>query len=316
MILRVQHETCLEYSEPISEWLTEVRMEPVSDDDQRCHSFRLTVSQPSSLFRYQDGFGNRVHHFNLLLPHQQVRILASSVVATGFKHVDISQSRCHYPVELTPMPADNFTYLGLRGPVRRSSLLESVLQEMAPAAGERLLGWVERVRGFINSQFEYARYFTHVSSTIDDLLQHRKGVCQDFAHLMIAILRSHQVPARYVSGYIHRPNQESQSHAWCEVWTPDLGWVGMDPTNNRAVDEHFVRVAVGRDFTDVTPNKGTYRGNGTESMSVRVETEELLRLPALSWEDDLPPLEIPLASIGKRPKRQQPEDEQIQQQQQ
>ena len=126
------------------------------------------------------------------------------------------------------------------------------------------------------SHFKYARDVTLVSSPIDDVLEKGKGVCQDFAHLMLALLRSFEVPARYVSGYIHRANKESQSHAWCEVpGCRDLGWVGIDPTNDRQVDEHFVKVAIGRDFTDVPPNKGVYRGRAQEQIEVRVETREL-----------------------------------------
>ncbi len=108
---------------------------------------------------------------------------------------------------------------------------------------------------------------------IDDVLTHGKGVCQDFTHLMIAILRSWDVPARYVSGYIHRTNKESQSHARCEAWLPDLGWVGIDPTNDQLPDERFVKVAIGRDFTDVPPNKGVYRGKAEESILAAWEIE-------------------------------------------
>jgi transglutaminase-like putative cysteine protease len=105
------------------------------------------------------------------------------------------------------------------------------------------------------------------------------------------------VPARYVSGYIHRPNKESQSHAWCEFWLPDLGWLGVDPTNDQLVNDHYVKVAVGRDFTDVPPNKGVYRGQAAETIFVRVETRLLERLPSLSWQEALPPLNIPLTAI-------------------
>ena len=156
---------------------------------------------------------------------------------------------------------------------------------------------------------------TDASSPIDDVLAHGKGVCQDFAHLMIAMLRSFGVPARYVSGYIHRPNKESQSHAWCEVWLPDLGWVGFDPTNDCPANEHFVKVAIGRDFTDVPPNKGIYRGQGQETISVRVETRQLERLPSLSWQEQLPPLDVPPTAIT-RFRHEQEGEEQAQQQQQ
>ena len=141
------------------------------------------------------------------------------------------------------------------------------------------------------------RDVTLASSPVDDVLEQGKGVCQDFTHLMIAVLRSFGVPARYVSGYIHRPNRESQSHAWCEVWLPGLGWVGIDPTNDCLVTEHFVKVAVGRDFTDVPPNKGVYRGRVQETIYVRVETRELNNLPSLSWQEQLPPLNVPLTAI-------------------
>ena len=103
--------------------------------------------------------------------------------------------------------------------------------------------------------------------------------------------------ARYVSGYIHRPNKDSQSHAWVEVWIPDLGWLGIDPTNNRPTDEHFVKVAMGRDFTDVPPNKGVYRGAGEEKILARVSTRELDRLPTLHWQEVLPPLDVPLTAV-------------------
>ena len=117
---------------------------------------------------------------------------------------------------------------------------------------------------------------------------------------MIAIARSFGIPARYVSGYVHRPNKESQSHAWCEIWLPDLGWCGIDPTNNRRVDDHFVKVAAGRDFTDVPPNKGVYRGKAMEKIFVRVETRQLDRLPTLAWQETLPTFEVPLTPIASR----------------
>jgi transglutaminase-like putative cysteine protease len=137
---------------------------------------------------------------------------------------------------------------------------------------------------------------------VDDILEQGKGVCQDFTHLMIAVLRSFGVPTRYVSGYIHRANRDSQSHAWCEAWLPGLGWVGVDPTNDCLVAEHFIKVAVGRDFTDVPPNKGVYRGRAQEQIEVRVETRELVSLPSFSWQEQLPPLNVPLMAIRTGPR--------------
>ena len=161
--------------------------------------------------------------------------------------------------------------------------------------------WVCQVAEYIRGNFEYARDVTDATSPIDHLLTHRRGVCQDFTHLMIAILRSFGVPARYVSGYIHRPNKESQSHAWCEVWLPDIGWTGFDPTNGCPVGSQFVKTAVGRDYSDVPPNKGTYRGSGSERMEVRVATRTLDRLPSRTWHDQLAPLDVPMHAVLRTP---------------
>jgi transglutaminase-like putative cysteine protease len=297
MILEVQHETRLSYSEPVTESICEVRMEPVSNTDQSCHSFHVEVNPPAPLFRYQDGFGNHVRHFNLRAPHQEVRILAAAVVETQPRPRSLTSSRATYPLSLEGAEPGTFDFLGFRGPVSESSRLTALGKILQPQAGQLLGAVVDQICNYLHSHFQYARDVTLASSPIDDLLTQGKGVCQDFTHLMIALLRSFDIPARYVSGYIHRPNKESQSHAWCEVWFPDLGWLGVDPTNAIVVNDHFVKAAVGRDFTDVPPNKGVYRGRGHETISVRVETRALERLPSLAWQEQLPPLNVPLTAI-------------------
>jgi transglutaminase-like putative cysteine protease len=316
VILEVQHETRLEYSQAVAEWVSEFRLEPSSDDDQTCHSFHLKVSQPSSLFRFQDGFGNRVHHFNLRAPNQEVRVLAASLVETHPRPRALSGSSSSYPLSFEAAQLDTADFLQLRGPVRQTTRLNPVLSSLRPADGTPLQRLLLAVTEYIHGYFEYAPAVTSVSSPVDDVLQHGKGVCQDFAHLMIAVLRSFSVPARYVSGYIHRPNKESQSHAWCEAWLPDLGWIGFDPTNNCQVNDHFIKVAIGRDFTDVPPNKGIFRGTGAQSIEVRVQTRELERLPPLSWQDQLPPLHVPLTALRQALRPEQTSGEEAQQQQQ
>jgi hypothetical protein len=301
MILEIQHETAIEYSQPVTEWLCELRMEPVSDAAQRCHSFQISLGRPASIASYVDGFGNRVHHFNLLRPPTTLRILAASVVETDQGGVGPIASQVVFPeaepAEEWQLPLEVVDYLPLRGPVRTSPLLDPLLAQLRPLPRMRVGIWVCQVAEHIRGRFEYARDVTDATSPIDHLLQHGKGVCQDFTHLMIAVLRSFGVPARYVSGYIHRPNKESQSHAWCEVWLPDVGWTGFDPTNGCPVNHDFVKTAVGRDFSDVPPNKGTYRGAGDEKIEVRVATRTLDRLPSLAWHDQLAPLDVPSHSV-------------------
>ena len=298
MILEIHHETRLEYSSSVIESLTEVRMEPVSDDDQSVRSFYLSISPAAETHRFYDGFGNRVHHFNVLSSCQEVRIVGASVVETHPQVRQMATSQAVYPLAEEDISLAARGFIAFRGPVSRSSLLEPLLSAIRARRGMPLAELVMNTAAYICSNFEYAKHVTLASSPIDDLLRERKGVCQDFTHLLIALCRSFGIPARYVSGYVHRPNKESQSHAWCEVWLPDLGWCGLDPTNDREVDGHFVKVATGRDFTDVPPNKGVYRGKADEQIFVRVETRELDRLPSLAWQETLPTFEIPLTAIN------------------
>lgn len=315
MILEVQHETKFEYSESAAEALTEVRMEPMTSADQSLHSFHLAVSPQTELFRYQDGFGNRVHHFSVLPPHDMVRILAASIVETHRTLPDPATSRTLHPIPEAKLGLDVLDFLQFRGSVRQTPRLAPLIEALAPK-GKPIGLLVLDVASYIHQHFGYARDVTLASSPVDEILAKGKGVCQDFAHLMIAVLRTLGVPARYVSGYIHRPNKESQSHAWCEAWIPDLGWIGIDPTNNKLVDDRFVKVAIGRDFTDVPPNKGVCRTRGEESIFVRVETRALKRLPSLSWQEQLPPLNVPLTAIVPRRNGASHTAEELEQQQQ
>jgi transglutaminase-like putative cysteine protease len=318
MILEIQHETRLKYTEPATESVAEVRMEPVSDGGQSCRSFHLAVNPPTGLFRYQDGFGNRVHHFNVLPAHVELVIRAASLVETFPRPRALSESTALWPLDLHGGGLELFDFLHLCGPVRRTPMLDPIVRTLQPAEGDAAGAVVAKVSRYIHENFTYAKHATLASSPIDDVLTHGKGVCQDFTHLMLAILRSFAIPARYVSGYIHRDGKESQSHAWCEVWLPDLGWVGIDPTNDHPAGEAFVKVAVGRDFSDVPPNKGIYRGRAEESIQVRVQTRRLQALPSMSWQEQLPPLDTPLTTIvsGRRALDLSSVDESQQQQQQ
>jgi transglutaminase-like putative cysteine protease len=317
MIIEIQHETCLAYSDAVTESMAEFRMEPASDENQSCRSFYLSISPASEVFRYQDGFGNRVHHFNVLNSCQKLRVVAASVVETHPVPSPLAESRVTYPIDLAALDVSGYGFLTLSGPVSPTPLLDPLLERLKPSPGQRIGEFVLEVADYIANSFTYARDVTLATSPIDDLLTQGKGVCQDFTHLMIAILRAYGIPARYVSGYIHRANKESQSHAWCEAWLPEAGWCGIDPTNRTAVDESFVKVAAGRDFSDVSPNKGVYHGRAEECIFVRVETRSLGRLPSLSWQEALPPFEVPLVPIAARFRNGTPaQNHQSQQQQQ
>src|SRR5262249_35287413 len=156
--------------------------------------------------------------------HAAVRILAAGIVETHSRSRDLTSSEAAWPLVLDTIDLGVLDFLRFRGPVRPTPRLSPLLEDLRPREGMRLVPFVMQLAQYIQTRFEYAKDVPLATSPIDDLLKQGKGVCQDFTHLMIALLRSYEVPARYVSGYIHQPGKESQSHAWCEVWLPDLGW--------------------------------------------------------------------------------------------
>jgi transglutaminase-like putative cysteine protease len=153
-----------------------------------------------------------------------------------------------------------------------------LVREIAPiagAGGPEALGELTRE---INRRFVYQPNVTNVSSTVADLVELGKGVCQDFAHIWIAACRAAGIPARYVSGYLYTGDhrQPQASHAWAEAWLPEAGWLAYDPTNPAGgVGEGYVRVAIGRDYRDVPPTRGIFRGSASETLSVDVRVERV-----------------------------------------
>jgi transglutaminase-like putative cysteine protease len=149
---------------------------------------------------------------------------------------------------------------------RRTPLLDALAREIGLARGDDPLVTVRRLTGEIYARFEYSPNSTHVDSPIDDALEARKGVCQDFAHIMIALVRSLGMPCRYVSGYLCQQgdddlrSSDGATHAWVEVLMPDIGWIGFDPTNNLIAGDRHIRVAIGRDYADVPPTRGVFKG--------------------------------------------------------
>ena len=154
--------------------------------------------------------------------------------------------------------------------------LQKLAKEIGCERRGNLFEFLTELNQSIFQKFAYVPKSTKVDSPIDEALANRKGVCQDFAHIMIALLRGLKVPARYVSGYLfHEPKSKDRSsdgasHAWVEVLVPKLGWVAFDPTNNLIADDRHIRVALGRDYADVPPTRGVYKGEATSELSVSV----------------------------------------------
>jgi transglutaminase-like putative cysteine protease len=275
--LKIRHVTRFDYEHPVTQAHSEIRQTPRDTALQKIISSDVKVHSkvPGHLSWHQDHFDNRVHHFNLLVPHESVEVVAESVVETT-----------------------NSPYLGQPAPDPRPCLERwaefvawspgvpkldeygqvphRVTMGMTPDA---FLAALEALAGYFFDNFRYDPDATHVHSSPQALFEHGGGVCQDMAHAMIGVLRQADVPARYVSGYIFDPKSDEEgqhlrgalaTHAWVQVWHPQMGWVGIDPTNNKVADWQYTLMAVGRDYFDVQPVRGVFMGGGEQTLSVSV----------------------------------------------
>ena len=258
----------------------EVRIQPRSDGFQHCLDFRLSTSPKAQILSYRDASGNRVHNFDIPNRHSHLTINAEALVEvtippdlpaalspTAWEELDAMTAHDEYWDVLKP---SHF--------VRPSELLYDLMRELDVKRHDDPLTVLRDLNGAIYNYFEYAKQNTQVDSPIDDALRIRRGVCQDFAHIMIALARELQIPCRYVSGYLFHQSDNRQerstngaTHAWVEAFLPELGWVGFDPTNNTVAAERHIRVAVGRDYADVPPTQGVFRGKSESKLSVSVQ---------------------------------------------
>ena len=279
MYYSIRHLTKFLYSKSVSESMMETRMHPRSDQSQRCLTFHLSVSPRCRVFSYRDHLLNQVHHFDIPGPHGQLVIVAESLVemqpvvaapsslaAGAWADLDEMVARGDFwemlfPSEFT-QPTDELERLAAKLDVRRRDDPLTVLQELNQQ---------------IYEHFDYKPRSTKVDSPIDVALGSRMGVCQDFAHIMIALVRSKlRIPCRYVSGYLYHGggvrdrSVSSATHAWVEALVPSMGWLGFDPTNWLVAGDRHIRTAIGRDYADVPPTHGTYRGKASSELTVAV----------------------------------------------
>jgi transglutaminase-like putative cysteine protease len=266
--LEIVHSTRYRYTGPIAETVMEVRLRPMDGNGQHCRDFQLELSHGIETRSYIDGFGNHVHYFNLVRPHSGVSVVSRSVVETGLGP------------DADPGEELVQDFLRFRSPVKDVDGVRDLARRHAvadPSSPESVLSALDGLTLAISREFAYDRSVTNVYSAVDDVLALRAGVCQDFAHLLIACARAMGVPARYVSGYIHSPGEKATtaSHAWAEAWIAGAGWVGFDATHPVRTTEHHVRLAVGRDYTDAAPTRGVYVGSATGTMSISVKTKAL-----------------------------------------
>jgi transglutaminase-like putative cysteine protease len=273
-VFNIHHVTKYEYDRPVKESVNEIRIYPFACLDQEVLYHELNITGHPDVLVINDYWGNRAGMFNLLPSHKQLVIESKLIVRTLGKQETLHNMISGFDA-LKQQVANN---LGLLELSRMDEIeLRDKINELTSeinAPGQSISDIVQACSAYIFHNFKYIKGITSVETTVGEILEHRSGVCQDFAHVMLGMLRYLGIPGRYVSGYIC-PNKngmrgEGATHAWVETWIPDTGWTGIDPTNNVWVTNHHVKLAVGRNFNDCSPIKGTFKGPARQSLSVFV----------------------------------------------
>jgi transglutaminase-like putative cysteine protease len=258
----------------------ELRMQPRSENTQRCFTFQLSLSPQARVFSYQDHFGNLVHHFDVPGQHRQLTITADALVEVETP-APLPQSLGQGAWGELDAMIGREDYWDMLMPSRfacTSPEVEALAQAIGVVerGGREPLELLTTLNTKLYQYFSYVKRSTGVNSAVEEAIRSREGVCQDFAHTMISIVRNLRIPCRYVSGYLHRdPEQADRSddgatHAWVEALLPYIGWVGFDPTNNLIVGGRHIRTAIGRDYSDVSPTVGTMKGAAETELQVKV----------------------------------------------
>ncbi len=295
MLFQIHHRTTYRYAGEASESFMETRLTPVTDERQRLLSRRFDTTPGARVGHYVDYFGNAVESFAVAHRHGELVLDSRSEVETlpwsapsGALAFSVSEARQIYRGDklelfeyLMPSPA-----IPMSAPVHK---LANQFFRPGGVLGESLL----RLNRWIKTEFAYKPGSTRIDTPVTQVVSQKAGVCQDFAQVMIAILRSAELPARYVTGYIETESQRlaaeknrpdssalvgsAESHAWVEVRLPGGVWWPLDPTNDCVAGERHVKVSIGRDYLDATPTRGVFKGTHTERLSVSVS---MLRTPS------------------------------------
>ena len=280
----IEHISRYLYEWPVRNCVMAVCLHPQNDERQQLLRFELSIDPPVTHNAEQDAFGNTKHVFNILREHDRLEMKAQSIVVT-------------LPPETPPESMDSGAWEEIRAEAESFANWDFTHPTELTQPSLELRGFAERVglssplgdpltslrelMNAIHDSFLYVPGTTSPASPIDHILETGKGVCQDYAHVMLAVARSWGVPSRYVSGYVDIGGGESgqptagATHAWAECKLPGLGWVGFDPTNRCLADHRHVRIGAGRDYRDVAPTRGVLQGGGATKLEVEVRVRHL-----------------------------------------
>ncbi len=277
MRFRVFHRTRYVYRAPVRDSYNELRLRPATDDKSRLEFFLLKTHPPVRLQHFRDNWFNYVHFFDLTEPHTNLTIEAQSTINTTSPYQDskpLGVTFAALKAELDDMVQPflvSSRYVDLSPEVWRLGIdIRDERDDVFEVAAA--------VMHHIFREWSYAPNTTHAGTHMNEVVATKRGVCQDFAHLMIGICRSLGIPTRYVSGYLYNgPDSHLRgaqaSHAWCEIHLPGKGWFGLDPTNDTLADERHIKIATGRDYHDAAPVLGHFDGPPGATSALQVELE-------------------------------------------
>jgi transglutaminase-like putative cysteine protease len=281
---KIQHRTRYSYAAPVIDCANQLMIYPLPDARLTVKTHTVSISQHPDVALFTDYFGNQVGVFSLIQPHTELVIDSLAEVETH---------AIQFPMDAETAEAQWANLASLRTDVAFMDFLKSPHSELEGeiraalgsvlTPGDKPLKQALQLSEYVYENFQYQQGVTSIETPIEETWRLRAGVCQDFTHLLLYLLRLIELPARYVSGYVC-PREEGvrgtgATHAWVEVYVPFYGWLGLDPTNNCIVNDGHVRMAIGRSFADVTPVKGTYKGTGAHTLEVSVHIENGQPIP-------------------------------------
>jgi transglutaminase-like putative cysteine protease len=277
MAYSVRHITSFQYAPAVRESVMEVRMQPRTDFRQRCLSFSLSIEPRANMMVYRDFYGNTVHNFDIPERHQSIEVVTQAIVdVLPIRELDPAAVEDWDELDRRVAQTDYWEMMVPSHFATASALLDKLAEELDLRRRGNPVDLLRELNARLYEKFDYAPNTTEVDSPIDDALQSRRGVCQDFAHIMISLVRQLKIPCRYVSGYLYHEDKSMDrspagaTHAWVEAYLGELGWMAFDPTNNLEGCDRHVRVALGRDYADVPPTRGVYKGEAESELSVLV----------------------------------------------
>ncbi len=287
----IEHVMEFRYSAPVHLSVMTLHLRPAQNRRQVLRDFSIDTDPTGPLFAFVDPFGNAGHFFDRPAEHDALLVKARSRVdAVAAEPVPSRLGTGSWPaLRHAARDPDLWPMLSASRFARPSPTLHGFLEARKLAPADDPLATAHELCSKLHSAFEYAPGATDAHSPIERILESGRGVCQDYAHVMAAVARLWGIPCRYVSGYLGPPAGDAcrregvasgESHAWVECWFPELGWTAFDPTNDAVGDERHLRVAVGRDYADVPPARGTYRGTAESALKTDVSVSRHLWDPA------------------------------------